>query len=164
MAPKEETLWEALTSSDRDATWQHMLDNNLKHLSSNERFRLRRVSNWSEENPSEWSCLIPDLTEGLRNQKRGQQKPYRRKGIIGKKGKKIGVHQLAAWIRMKRKPVKEHASHYWCDNHLCANPSHILWESWEENISRYCCKYKGSMNGYFCPHEPTCKGCVPVAK
>lgn len=148
--------WTGISDAALTATWVHLVRENL-HVTASERARILAVTNWEQESPADWCCFVPVLIEGLRNRKRGQQKPYRRKGVIGTKGKKLGVHQLAAYVRQKRKPSsREHASHYWCDNQYCCCPAHIVFEDGSLNITRYCCKrFRGVIN-YRCPHEPVC--------
>lgn len=157
------TAWASVSNAALMATWVHLVRENLD-VPPRERARILAITSWDQESPADWCCFVPVLTEGLRNKKRGQQKPYRRKGIIGIKGKKLGVHQLAAYVRQKRKPSpQEHASHYWCDNQHCCCPAHILFEDASLNITRYCCKrFRGVIN-YRCPHEPVCPQSMSTA-
>lgn len=158
----EEKLWSVLDDSDRKNTFNHLLENNLENPRLYMLFK--SVKDWNSEAALKLPCLITNLQPGSRNKKRGQQQPYARKGVIGKKGKKIGIHSLAAWVHTGRKPQpKEHASHWYCDTPKCANPAHVLWETWDLNITRFCCKRFKEVQNYRCPHVPTCVGCVSVS-
>jgi len=161
--PEEDSsaFWQSLADRELNATWEHLVKNNLD-VTSSETKKILKVADWVAEQPGDWQCMVPTLTEGDRNKKRGKQVPYRRKGVIGKKGVKIGVHQLAAYIRTRQRPGRRHASHFWCDNAHCACPAHIVFEAWDLNITRYCCKRFREVVHYRCPHDPVCPEAISV--
>ncbi len=66
-------------------------------------------------------------------------------------------------FRPETLPTPTHdASHFACNNKLCINPKHLMWEEHDVNVSRFCCKsYVTKFQDYRCPHIPTCTGCKP---
>jgi hypothetical protein len=77
-------------------------------------------------------------------------------------GTKYYVHILAAMHQCRRAPgLGEEASHR-CHNAACVNPDHLVFETGEPNKSRLCCRLYGTREGYRCPHEGVCVGCVPL--
>lgn len=96
--------------------------------------------------------------------KSGRSNDYRQ---VRFKGTKYYVHNVAAWykIRLQQLPipdVKLEVSHL-CHQRLCYNPKHLVFEDGLQNKSRLCCELYKEVNGYFCPHSPTCLGAKPCA-
>lgn len=139
-------------------TWKAVLKGNLEQPSMRDTLAKRM---WPK------ACVYTNLTSVSTTTKRGKApRAYPRKAVVktcndSKASKiKIGLHQLAAYIAMERKPYpKEQASHYGCDDDRCINPGHLVFESGTANTTRGCCKQYKSVPGYKCPHTPTCPGC-----
>jgi len=152
------------TDEQLQATWEDTVKSNLEGATG-----ILRAQMLFGPYPQE--CILTTLRAASTTTKRGKApRAYPRKGVVklpGEKSackKKVGLHQLAAWIRMKRRPRHlEQASHYWCDNDRCINPGHLVFELSGPNTTRNCCKLygNGQVAGYKCPHKPTCKNCTP---
>jgi hypothetical protein len=159
---KDQLLLATMPLKNLDATWKHMIQNNLEpkwNTTEKQKSLLNNI--WPKE------CLSVSLKSVSTTTRRGKKdRAYPRKGIVKLPGDlhaskiKIGLHQLAAWKSTNRIGKKdEQASHWKCDNERCVNPDHVIWEKSVANSTRYCCKtYKHVLN-YLCPHQPTCVGC-----
>ena len=144
------------------ATWEHAIVHNLtSEWNSSEAQHQLLSGQWPEK------CIITTLKSASTTTKRGKNpRAYPRKGVVklvdsDKASKiKIGLHQLAAWKSTGRVNVKgEQASHWKCDNDMCINPAHMIWETSTANCTRFCCRTYSHIQSYLCPHVPTCPGC-----
>ena len=71
---------------------------------------------------------------------------------------KYYVHIIAAMIQEGRAPAPgEEASHL-CHFGDCVTPDHLCFENGEINKTRSCCKMFCHVDGYVCPHVPSCLG------
>lgn len=147
---------------DLQATWAHMIITNLEARWNTVEERKKLLSNiWPKD------CMQVTLRSSSTTSRRGKRpRAYPRKGIVkvgDKKASKvkIGLHQLAAWKSSNSVGQPgDQASHWFCDNEACVNPSHVVWESSGANSTRFCCKLYSSTKNYRCPHKPTCPNCV----
>ncbi len=48
---------------------------------------------------------------------------------------KVGCHQLAAYMDSGLPSINDEASHWYCDNPLCVNTKHAVWESHFANVN-----------------------------
>lgn len=160
---KESNVWK-FSADHYEATWRQVLAENLDdETSAADRAALKAGQAWPK------ACIFTKLRAKSTTTKRGKSPyAYPKKGIIKIPGDasaskvKIGLHQLAAFICCRRKPLpNEHASHYMCDNDRCINPGHVIFEHTEENITRFCCKKYKVRSAYRCPHQPSCPDAVP---
>lgn len=156
---KEENNFHQAVTGQLKATWDHMIEHNLASESVHLKQKLL-----AGEYPDNICILVTNSTASRSNNDK-----YPRKGLLktrqwNRKDKppKVGCHQLAAWIDSGLPEPNDEASHWFCDNPLCCNPKHVVWESHFANVSRSTCKVYGSMKGYKCPHaKKTCPGCEP---
>lgn len=157
------------------ATWESFYKDSVSFIGDEpmkkkHRGRTRQKQRWYPKR----RCLTTLLSASQNSYRRGRhsrEEAYVRTHIRGstKPYIKIGIHQLAAFISTGRRPAPgETASHWYCDNKICCNPRHLCWEDHAYNTTRFCCKTFGTKSseqytvGYKCPHEPTCRGCVPL--
>lgn len=156
---KEENNFHQAVTGQLKATWDHMINNNL----ADESLHLKRKL-LAGEYPEDTCIFVTNSTAS-----RSIKDKYPRKGLIKTKNwegeikpPKVGCHQLAAWIDSGLPKPGDDASHWFCDNPLCCNPKHVVWESHFANVSRATCKVYGNVKGYKCPHaKKTCRGCEP---
>lgn len=149
------------------STRRRVLKKTWKHL-------LR--SNFPDGRPSRKTCWFTNLGSHRHSRKRGRgskRKPYCCKGLIGDTRKrKLGVHQLACYVRHGKPPTSTPdvtASHL-CHERTCCNPRHLTWESASVNLTRYTCLVYGNKfsecydEKFCCPHKPTCFHCKPTGR
>jgi len=151
-----------MSSEQLQETWKHMIQNNLEEKWKTPIAQKKLLKDiWPNE------CMFVSLKSASTTTRRGKRKrAYPRKGVIKLPGDikackiKIGLHQLAAWKITKRVGNKdEQASHWKCDQEACVNPAHIIWETSDQNCTRYCCRVFKHIETYLCPHQPVCPGC-----
>lgn len=95
-------------------------------------------------------CLRPNLSRALRNETSQVR-------IGGAKGTKYYCHVIMLQAREQCPLMEDPQASHRCNNPWCANADHLCWESGEVNRSRICCRlFKGVVDDYICPHEPTC--------
>lgn len=70
------------------------------------------------------------------------------------------VSHLAAYARSRSLPsAGQTASHVHCDNPLCVNPLHLVWEELDYQQTREACRYwRNEDANFLCPHDPHCFG------
>lgn len=174
-ASTEASLILSLTDEELLRTWRDLLKNNLddktcrlnaagsslkKTSFSNLELSLIRSGKYLPTYRCLQTKLALDGDYRSRRGRRGLQKPRQRKGVIGVKGKKVYIYQLGAFVRDGKRPTAgQNASHFYCDNPLCCNPKHLVWEDHGMNTTRYCCKYwRHKVKAFLCPHNPPCHG------
>jgi len=75
---------------------------------------------------------------------------------------KYYCHIIGGMMTYKRAPKHDEEASHLCHNSGCVAPKHIVFETGDVNKSRLCCKLYGQLEGYKCPHKPTCFFCTAL--